>query len=216
MKSFVNTEYINELFEILEEGKIEFVLLRNIDEELPDKLSVNKDIDIIVHPKDIEKLISTLTINQWNLRKHPWDFGDNFTFLYSMEPFLFFEKNQLHLDVCFQMACRSLNKGEWFPLDEIIQESIWIHKTTVDKPWLYVLSNEDYLIHLITRSIFDKKEFTQGYINEIEKLLPIIEMTKLLEKLEVVFFKFSTILIKMIAQKEYHKIRADYIKYSNY
>ncbi|MDB4121814.1 nucleotidyltransferase family protein, partial [Flavobacteriaceae bacterium] len=169
MEKFVNTEHINELFETLEEGKIEYTLLRNIDNELPDKLSVNKDIDIIVHPKDIKKLVSTLKKKQWNLVKHPWDFGHNFVFLYSMDPFLFFKKKQLHLDVCFQLSCRSLNNGEWFPLDESIQDSIWIYKKKVDKPWNYVLSNEDYLIHLLTRSIFDKKEFTTGYIVEIEK-----------------------------------------------
>ena len=216
MKSFVNTEYINELFKILEEGKIEFALLRNIDEELPDKLSVNKDIDIIVHPKDIEKLISTLRNNQWSLVKHPWDFGDNFTFLYSMDPFLFFKKNQLHLDVCFQLACRSLNNGEWFPLDESIQDSIWINKKKVDKPWNYVLSNEDYLIHLLTRSIFDKKEFTTGYIVEIEKIFPNLDSEKLKEKLELIFFKYTSILIKMIEGKDYKKIRSHYINYSNY
>ncbi|MBA6156287.1 hypothetical protein H3Z83_07145 [Tenacibaculum sp. S7007] len=216
MESFVDKKDIHELFKTLEEGKIEYALLRNIGGELPKKLSIKKDIDIIVHPKDIKQLISILKKKQWSLVKHPWDFGNNFIFLYSMDPFLFFKKNQLHLDVCFQLSCRSLNNGEWFPLDEFIQESIWINRVKVDSPWKYILNNEDYFIHLVTRSIFDKKKFVQGYVDEIERILPEISEERLIKKLELVFFKYTSSLMKLIKEKEYKKIRTNYIKYSNY
>jgi hypothetical protein len=47
---------ITSFFSILNENNIEYILLRNIDSELPRNLSKKKDIDIIVKIEDKHKL----------------------------------------------------------------------------------------------------------------------------------------------------------------
>ena len=127
-----------------------------------------------------------------------------------------FKKSDLHLDVCFQMSCRSLNDGEWIPLDESIQKSSFQNKREVESPWLYELSYEDELIHLVTRSIFDKKKFESPYIERIEFLISKIKVDSFSEKCEKVFFKFSSSLISLIEQKKFSEIRIKYLSFKDY
>ena len=110
-----------------------------------------------------------------------------------MRPFQFYKKDNIYVDVCFQLSCRSFNANEWFPLDIIVQESVWKNKLKDNQIWKYTLSKEDEFIHLITRSIFDKKEFTTPYISRIEEIIQEIDIDDVLEKLDVIFFKFSKI-----------------------
>ena len=106
----------------------------------------------------------------WFPVRHPWDFGDNFIFLYSMNPLEFYEKNGIYLDVSYQLCCRSVNNGEWMPLDQKINNSVWNNRKQDNTYGWYILSDEDLFLHLITRSVFDKKKFTDGYIEQIQNL----------------------------------------------
>ncbi len=216
MRELVSGENVTELFNLLNDEGIEFVLLRNFNDELPDNLTTNKDIDIIVKPNNIKLLRSVLKKNNWKEVRHPWDFGNNFIFLYSMNPFLFYRKDGIYLDICFQLTCRSLNQGEWFPLDEEIQKSVWINKKEVPESWKHELSNEDFLVHLITRSIFDKKEFTSDYRKAIENTLYKTDKNELNQKLELIFFKFTKVLMSNLYSKDYDEIRNKYLQFSNY
>jgi hypothetical protein len=214
---FIPSSQIIELFNILNLSDIDYVLLRNLDNELPNNLKLTKDIDILVKPAHKFRLISILCQNNWLKSIHPWNFGNNFQFLYSMDEFLFFNKQQVYLDVCFQLCCRSLNAGEWFPLDELIQESTFRNKRLVQKDIrTYMLSYEDELIHLITRCIFDKKIFNNSYIRRIEYLLEKVDVELFLTKLEKVFFKFSRQLFQFLKAKKYYAIRHNYITFINY
>jgi hypothetical protein len=213
---YINYDQIEELFQTLNNSNVEYVLLRNINNELPLKLSKSKDIDIIVNPNDKYKLCEVLDKSRWLNIMHPWDFGNNFKFLYSMDKFLMFKKNDIHLDVCFQLSCRSFNDGEWFPLDESIQNSVFNNKRKVKFDWKYELLFEDELIHLLTRAIFDKKRFDQGYILRIQDLLKKIELNEFLKKLEKVFFKFSPNLIGLVQEMKYDQIRNNYLNFKEY
>tara|TARA_B110000037_G_C17110028_1_gene501479 strand:+ start:1026 stop:1682 length:657 start_codon:yes stop_codon:yes gene_type:complete len=213
---YVNHEQIIELFAFLKHQEIEFILLRNINDELPYKLQKTKDIDILVNPIHKSKLKKVLNLDGWLNIWHPWDFGNNFKFLYSMDKFLMFKKGDIHLDICFQISCRSFNDREWFPLDESIQISSFKNKRHVNSIWSYELSFEDELIHLITRCIFDKICFNDGYINKIEILLKKIDLELFKIKCNKVFFKFSTVLVKLIIDKKYDDIRSKYLTFKDY
>ncbi|MBQ6975216.1 MAG: hypothetical protein IJQ16_01500, partial [Selenomonadaceae bacterium] len=52
---FYKAEDIHATFDFLNANAIEYLLTKNIADELPAKLKIGKDIDIIVHPKDYEK-----------------------------------------------------------------------------------------------------------------------------------------------------------------
>ena len=116
------------------------------------------------------------------------------------------------------MVCKSLNAGEWIPLDKKIQHSAWTNKKfykSVDfKYW--GLSEDDEFIMLIVRSIFDKKKFISGYIERIQSLYQYINISFVIEKLELVFFKFSTRLFEKLEKKEYETIINEYIEFRDY
>lgn len=218
MKSYLLSDDIKAAFEILENGDVRYVLLRNIDNELPFRFKQSKDIDILVHPNDCGVLKRVLKRHSWTLNRHPLNFGKNFIFLYSMTPFLWFTKGPLHLDVCFQLCCRSLNQGEWFPLCEAVQQSVWANRYRQDDKDLPVwrLCYEDELIHLITRSVFDKKQFTDGYIARIEEIMQHVDFSKLEAKIQRVFFKFTPKLFEILQRKDYQSIIPSYIQFSDY
>ena len=120
------------------------------------------------------------------------------------------------IDVCFQLACRSLNANEWFPLDMIVQESIWKNKLKNKQIWKYTLSKEDEFIHLVTRSMFDKKEFTIPYISRIEEIIQEINVDDVLEKFDLIFFKFSKILFNELSNQNYDHLYTKYIQFKGY
>lgn len=216
-KAFVSPIHISELFRLLNRHKIDYVLLRNLNDELPSQLKITKDIDILVNPLHKSILIDVLEEDNWLKLIHPWDFGKNFKFLYSMNEFIMFKKNNIHLDICFQLHCRSLNDGEWFPLDEIIQTSCFKNKKHIlNKPWLYQLSLEDELIHLITRCIFDKKQFELTYIKRIQFLFKNIDEKLFYSKLEKVFFKYTSNLVQLLINEKYAEIRPNFLTYKDY
>ena len=172
-----------DLFSLLNNENINYILIRNINNELPKSLPLNKDIDLMINEDEASNFKDLMQRNGWKQKKHPLG---HFPFLYGLKPFEFYFKNGIHLDICFQLACRSLNKGEWFPLDMQIQEDLWNNKLKIlDSPWKYQLSIEDEFVHLITRCVFDKKEFNNGYIERIEQLKKVIDHNIVFSKFEI-------------------------------
>jgi hypothetical protein len=212
----VDQKFIIELFNMLNQNKIEYVLLRNIGNELPNNYTSNKDIDILIHPNSKEKFHQRMKSNKWTQIKHPWDFGNNFVFLYAMDKFEMFTKDNINLDVCFQLPCRSINKGEWMPLDQMIIDSVWENKYKHPEFNWYQMCTEDQLVHLISRSIFDKKQFTDLYIIEIRALYKKANLEDLTNKLNLVFFKYTPNLIKSIESNNFEIMVNDYMQFSDY
>ncbi len=213
---FTSTE-IKSSFEILQQHDIKYILLRNIDNELPDNLSRTKDIDILIHPLSLLSAHRVLTKSGWRQIRHPWNFGNNFIFLYSMAAFRMYAREGLHIDVACQLACRSPNQGEWMPLDQIIQDSAWAERRyEPDTIWKYRLGHEVETIHLITRCIFDKKQFHDGYRARIEELLLVLDMDKFRLLLELVFFFFFPVLEALLHSMQYDRVRHEYLKFSDY
>lgn len=212
----INPDAILDIFRILNESGINYVLLRNIDCELPNKFKGNKDIDILVKQEEKKMFYNLMKINKWRKCPHPLDLAGDFTFLYAMDRFDFFTKKGINLDICYQLSCKSTNAGEWMPLDQFINNSVWENrKINKDYGW-YEMSREDELVHLLTRCIFDKKTFSSNYIIRIEDLFRDIDINKFIERIELVFFKFTPYLLKHIENKRYQIIRNEYLKFIDY
>lgn len=213
--SFVDPKIVLNIFEDINKVGVDYVLLRNIGQELPNKLEKNKDIDLLVRYEDRKKFKNSLLADGWQKCWHPHDNGSNFIFLYSMQPFEMYKKDDVHLDVCYQLNCRSTN-GEWMPLDEHLQENLWKERIIDENLSVPKLGNTYQLVHLLTRSVFDKKEFTQPYIIEIEKLIEKVDLKELSDLLEPVFFKYSPRLVERIKTQNYEGIFTDFISFSSY
>lgn len=204
------------LFDELHELNIEYVVLRDLDRVLPDKITADKDIDLLVRDKDKERYRDLLKKCGYRKIRHPWDFGNNFVFLYAATPFDFYIKGDIRLDISYQMCCRSINAGEWMPVDNIIQQSVWETRSIRTGEKWYRLSREDELIHLLTRCIFDKKEFSDKYINRIEELMPKVNIHDVENKLLKVVFNFTQLLLNMIKKSEYAEINKSYLTFMAY
>lgn len=212
---YSDSKEIIDFFNQLEKKGIGYCVLRDVDNCIPYKISESKDIDIIILSEDMEKFHKLMKTMHFKKQRHPWDFSNNFVFLYAMDKFEFYVRAGIHIDICYQMACRSTDHGEWVPLDQVIQKSIWKNKVK-DEYGIYRLSPEDELIHLLTRCIFDKKIFENNYVVCIKKLLAVVNMDEVRQKLSLVFFKYTNRLIEQIQKEKYDCIYTNYLKFEDY
>lgn len=217
MSLIVSSELKN-IFNLLNSAGLNYILLRNINKKLPNSLEVGKDIDLLIDKKDEKKFLNFFYKHDYQTIEHPFK---NDVFLYGVDRFDFKynNNNNILFDLNFQMAVRSLDAGQWIPLDQMIQESAWqnrrFEKQSNDFGY-WTLSCEDEFVALVARSIFDKKEFQQGYISRIEELLQLIDKNDVTKKFKLVFFKFAPYLLEMIERNEYQNIITNYLQFKEY
>lgn len=211
-----NTIKVLDLFKQLEEKEISYAVLRNLDNRIPNHIDSTKDIDIIVLDKDKFEFQYFMKKNGFRKERHPWDFGENFIFLYAMDKLDFYIKDEMILDICYQLCCRSTDHGEWMPLDQMIQQSVWKNRKRNAVYGYYELSFEDEFIHLVTRALFDKKKFPPEYRERLNQLIECINERDVMEKLKVIVFNYADKLLEQIKQKKYEKIYKNYIEFVLY
>jgi len=206
---------ITDFFNNINSSKINYILIRNISNELPNALQVGKDIDLLVKYNDRKKIVQFLNKNGYRKINHPLK---NDLFLYGVNPFEMFNKYDVLIDLNYQLTCRSLNAGEWIPLDRKIQDSAWKNKMIHEYNQLryFKLGIEDEFVSLISRSIFDKREFQPAYINTINQCLLNIDKENVIEKLELIFFRYTPILFEKIQNNDYNSIIESYLAFKAY
>ena len=213
--NFVESNELVKVFKLLNESESEYILMRNINNELPTSLEIGKDIDILV--KDRNKVVEVLKKNKFNKTNHP---HQNNIFLYGVEKFEFYKNNEdVLFDLNFQIAVRSLDAGQWIPLDQVIQESAWQNKRFERAGGgleYWTLSYEDEFVALIARSIFDKKEFQAGYAARLDELLPMVNKGDVLNKLKLIFFKYAPVLLCQIERQSYPDVVMNYLAFKEY
>lgn len=213
----MENNYIISFFQQLNSSDIRYVLLRNIDGELPYSYSRGaKDIDLLVHPSDRKKFYGFMKRLKFIHCPHPLDKGSGLVYLYAVTPFDFFKHDGYFFDICYQMVCKSPNGGEYMPVDQIVQNSVWDNRKQNSQFGWYELSNEDLLVHLLTRCIFDKSTFKKGYTDKIEILKKEADINALKKRLNMVFFKFTEKLINKVMNAEYDSIINDYFSFKEY
>ena len=213
----IEKDSIVSFFKKLNESLLKYVLIRNINDELPYSLTVGKDIDLLVNYSDRRQIYKFLKENGFKKIKHP---HRNNVFLYGLHKFEFFKhKNGLILDLNFRLVCRSLDKGQWLPLDQIIQDSAWDNRRKFnfsEELNYWSLSKEDEFITLVVRSIFDKRSFQKGYIIRIEELIEVIDKEEVIKKFKLVFFNYSIPLLEQLKKKSYNNIIENYFQFNKY
>jgi len=214
----INSEVINNFFLLLNENNINYILIKNIDNELPNNLIDGKDIDILVHLDSKEEFENIMKENNYNILTHPQGNENGWNFGYNMPSCQFWKKNDnsftLYIDVNFILCCKSLINKTWVPLNEPINNSIWQNKIFDKNNNWWIMDDKNLLLYLIVRCIFDKSNFSDSYIKEIEIRKHYINEIK--DKLEITFFKFNSHLQQLIKDSNYNKIINDYITYNKY
>ena len=213
--SFIENQEIINIFKLLNKNNIKYILMRNIDNELPTHLEIGKDIDLLVNNR--EKIVDFFKNNNFKKINHP---HQNNIFLYGVKKFEFYKNDkEILFDLNFQIAVRSLDAGQWIPLDETIQLSAWENRRFEQQSedfGYWTLSYDDEFISLVARSIFDKKEFKDAYIKRIEELFVLINKEEVVKKLNMVFFNFTPYLLEMIEKQEFDNIITNYLQFKEY
>ncbi len=218
MSLIQSSELIN-IFKLLNKQGLDYILMRNISNELPFSLEIGKDIDILVNKKDEIFFINFFHSNDYKTISHPFR---NDIFLYGVDKFKFKynnNNNNILFDLNFQVAVRSFDAGQWIPVNQIIQESVWKNKRfeKMNNDFGYwTFSYDDEFICLLARSIFDKKRFQRGYVKRINELFGLISKEEVIKKLNMVFFKFTPCLMQLIAKQDYQNIIKNYLTFKEY
>ena len=215
---FYKAEDIHATFDFLNANAIEYLLTKNIADELPAKLKIGKDIDIIVHPKDYEKFKILMQNFGYKRIIHPHGKETGWRFIYGAHENIFLTNpaNKLIVDAYAELCTKSISMNAWLPLDKIIQKSIWENKVWDDANKWWILDDENLVIYLLTRSVFEKGGFTDAYISDIEKRKNLLKNSSARQKLEKIFFKFADTLIEKVNRKQYENILIEYITFTDY
>ncbi len=215
---FHNAKDILDMFGILNAHKINYVLTKNIGDELPANLKIGKDIDLIVHPQHYTKLKYLMYIYGYDMILHPHGREVGWQFIYGAHENLFMinPSTNLIIDVYAELCTKSIAMNAWLPLDKIIQESVWANKVWDDVNKWRIMDDENMVIYLLTRSIFEKNGFSDAYIQEIEKRKRFLTNSTARQKLEKIFFKFTDTLIDKVNRGQYGDMFNSYVQFTDY
>ncbi|MBE5980974.1 MAG: hypothetical protein E7249_17910 [Paenibacillaceae bacterium] len=217
---FINKLHVMDFFELINGSSIDYVLIKNVGRELPDQLKDGKDIDIIVKDNQIDKFEKFMKSHNFSIVDHPLGRKNGWNFGYQLPEHQFWKKNNieetLYIDVSFKLSCKSLSPKIWIPLDQQINKDIWENKVFDKKNGWWIMDDRTIFIYMIVRSVFDKNQFKDVYVNDIEKMSYLLNDIDVVRSMECVFFKYTNRLIDLLKEKRYDDIINDYICFVEY
>ena len=207
--------FLKNLFQVLCQKKIDYVVLRNHD-EIPSGVTLDKDIDLLVHPNQTKQVRKVFDSMGFYRRV---DSKKEHIFCYGTCPHEhFFSKSEdVHVDVIFQLMYRSPNQGEWIPAHQDIQESMWnnrVYDNTFIGCWRP--DSTDEMLHLLAHGIFDKQGISSVYQKKLSLLWPKVDKALFKICLEHLFFKFTPTIIQLIERNEFEGLFEKYISFKEY
>lgn len=219
-EKFIDIGMIKLFFDELNKSEIEYVLIKNIDKELPECLPNGKDIDIVVKDNDIDCFENMMKTTGFECMVHPLGISKGYQFLYGLTEPTFWRMTKgsmiLCVDVTTKLCCKSLVPKTWIPLDRKIQERIWHKREWDNENHWWIMDAETRFVYYLVRCIFDKQCFDRKYVGEIEHAMNLVDMQVVRTLLRVIFFKYTDRLLEFITEKRYNEIYLDYVSYRNY
>lgn len=212
----IAANHVIEVLNALNSKKVRYAVCRDIENALPENYKGDADIDLVIHPEDWKPAQTVLKSQNWFEVLHPFDNQTDFVFLYGVKRFRFFVRGSAKLDICFQLACRSTNAGEWIPLDQEIQDSVWANRKWDDERQCYTLAPIDEIVHLLARAYFDKKVVTEAYRLRIEELFSDMDESELEHRLGLVFFRASGEVMSCLRSSELDAIMTRVTEFNDY
>ena len=202
-------------FEILNNSDIKWILVRNSNNEIPLNHNKSKDIDLLIHEDCKIKIRELFLLNGIKKIIHPLNSA---TRIYCLEPFeMYITQDKLLIDITYKLSVKSLDKGQWLPLDQKIQESAFDNSKIFEMMGvsIKILSVEDRVVEMITRAIFNKRIINLSELREVNQLIGECNLEALIERLKLVFFKFTDKLLVSISKEDINLIEA-YLKFKDY
>jgi len=188
--------------------------------------SVSDDIDLLVRPEVFKKLERFFQSCAFKKRVDSHLVN---VYLYGSRPHVHFinEELDLHFDCISSIIHRSLHTtllgdtivNYWVPIDKTIQNLSYDGCVSRDTPFgrVRTLSNEVELVHILSHVILDKKGIVDDYYRKrVVFLMRNSDQGEVLSLLELVFFRFSNALIRLVQEKNGGLIYENYIKFKRY
>lgn len=197
-----------DFFEELNKNDIQYCVLE-YDAE-------NQYVDMFVHPNDNKKYLKLLKHLNYKEITPPMR---EYAFIYRLKPDVsYISPEGVTIHSACQMSCVSLSNLSKckLPLDNSIQESLWKNKIWDAEHKYWKICLEDHLIQILTKCVFNQKEFDKQSTQWIEECGVDLDNAELVQKLEGVFFFFTPELILHIKEKRFDKIIYDYRTFRNY
>jgi hypothetical protein len=193
------------------------VLIKNIGQELPNRLRTGKDIDILIKKEDYQKGIQLLTNTGFKEIQHPQSSAKGWKFAYgATECSMLENRNQVITDIFCELCVKSLMGNIWIPLDRHINEHIWDKRQFDEENGWWIMDEETRFVYMISRRIFDKGCFNEVYIQDIKKCKDMLNRATVISMLEKIFFKFTPELIRLVTNDDYEQIISHYIRFCDY
>lgn len=219
-ENFIHKEYIDSFFNLLNENEIEYLLIKNIADELPYSLQNGKDIDILVRLENREKFTECMGAHGFLYREPPLGISGGWSFGYQLPQYQFWQlggiKQVFYIDVCFKLMCKSLSPKMWVPLDESINTHAWQNKEWNETLKCWQMGEKTLFVYLFARCVFDKHTFSEKYIAEIEKRKHLLSDAEVVAMIRTIFYKFTDTLVQLVTEKRYDEIINKYITFVNY
>lgn len=216
--NYINSDLIKSFFSDLNNSEIEYALIKNIGNELPDFLVPGKDIDIIVNAacmKDFHEFMKKRSRRYI----HPRGPESGWHNMYGLKNFEFWRLNtsdDIFIDVTYQLCCHSLMPNIWLPLDNQIQVDVWKNKVYDTEHNWWTLDKNVEFAYLLARCIFDKQSFSNNYRDLINSLYKIIDIGIVKRYLNLIFFNYTDELLLQISNDDYDNIISRYLSCHNY
>lgn len=220
MLDIIDRKYIDKLLMGLNSSEIQYVLIKNIANELPLNLKNGKDVDICVREEDARKLEQCLLDMGFIQIIHPLGPSVGWSFYYGLPVHQMWKLENcpydFRIDISFKISCVSFSQCAWVPLDLYFQEYMWNNKVWDENNKWWIMDVNSRFVYYFVRCVFDKKNFSDAYIKEIEISKPLIDMNIVTLLFEKVFFKFTKRLFKLIEERRYEIIIEEYIRFKDY
>lgn len=218
--TYIKKEYIDNFFNMLNKSGVNYMLIKNIADELPCNLKDRKDIDIVVKFEDREKFTECMGAHGFLYREHPLGISGGWSFGYQLPQYQFWQlggiKQVFYIDACFKLMCKSLSPKMWVPLDESINTHAWQNKEWNETLKCWQMGEKTLFVYLFARCVFDKHTFSEKYIAEIEKRKHLLSDAEVVAMIRTIFYKFTDTLIEMVKQDNYDEIIQKYLTFKNY
>lgn len=211
----VAVKVITDFFEMLNKNDLNYVLIKNDNNAIPNSVESGEDIDFLIHKNDYNRLIDIAVANGYERIV-----GESCKsyFLYQLREDILLKKDDCYFHFFEALSCTPLtNMGRCkMALENSVQDHIWKNRIWDSERKWWIMDDVTILLYLIVRSVFDKKRFRDKYIREIEKRIKYIDEFTFYELAKTVFWGFTPRMIELIKERKYEDVLGRYLSYSEY
>lgn len=219
-EQYIDSKLVFDFFKLLNDYDVNYVMIKNIGNELPYHLKDGKDIDILVHLEDRKKFTDVMTKGVFLKRIPPLGSERGYRFGYQLPEYQFWQKGGIkqtfYIDACFMLMCKSLTPNYWVPLDSSINDRVWKKKVWNKELGCWQTDDKTLLVYMLARCVFDKHGFSNAYKEDIEKKKQLIHDDSVQEMLHTVFYRFTEKISSMVISGEYDAIFDAYMRFTDY